>query len=212
MSQFDQDARQFAEAGNRVVGAPRALSGTCSITGTSAGSTLIFGKDVDLCRVTLQFNKGGGSIEFQDGCRPFGKFIVEGGSRIVIGADTRFNKLAWFQALEGTQITVGKKCLFADIRVRTSDVHSILDLADGRRLNLARDVTIGNRVWIAEKAHIYKGVVIGPYSVIGAHSVVTRSIPPNSVAVGNPAKVVRSGITWVRKLTGPEGDPSMARP
>jgi acetyltransferase-like isoleucine patch superfamily enzyme len=53
-------------------------------------------------------------------------------------------------------------------------------------------VTIADKVWIGFNVSVLKGVTIGEGAVIGACSVVTRDIPPYSVAVGNPAKVVRS--------------------
>ena len=52
-------------------------------------------------------------------------------------------------------------------------------------------VTIGDRVWIGEKAIVLKGVTIGRGSVIGAGAVVTKSIPEWSIAVGSPARVIR---------------------
>lgn len=52
-------------------------------------------------------------------------------------------------------------------------------------------VRIGKRVWIGENAVILPGVTIGEGSVIGASAVVTKDVPPFSVAAGNPAKVVR---------------------
>lgn len=53
-------------------------------------------------------------------------------------------------------------------------------------------VVIGNKAWVGFNASILKGVTIGEGAVIGACSVVTRDIPPYTVAVGNPAAVVRS--------------------
>lgn len=52
-------------------------------------------------------------------------------------------------------------------------------------------VRIGNKVWIGFGASILKGVEVGEGAVIGARSVVTRDVPPYSVVVGNPARVVR---------------------
>ena len=51
--------------------------------------------------------------------------------------------------------------------------------------------TIGNDVWIGESCFIKSGVTVGTGSVIGAHSVVTKDVPPYAIVVGAPAKVIR---------------------
>ncbi len=56
---------------------------------------------------------------------------------------------------------------------------------------LTRDVIIGDHCWIGEKVSILPGVCIGKWSIIGANSVVTKSIPDYSIAVGNPARVIK---------------------
>jgi lipopolysaccharide O-acetyltransferase len=52
-------------------------------------------------------------------------------------------------------------------------------------------VEIGDFVWLGERAIVLKGVTIGAYSVIGAGSIVTRDVPPYTLAVGAPARVIR---------------------
>ena len=59
------------------------------------------------------------------------------------------------------------------------------------KLLLVAPVCIGNNVWLGEGVCVLKGVSIGDNSIIGAASVVNKSIPPNSIAVGIPAKVVK---------------------
>jgi maltose O-acetyltransferase len=61
-----------------------------------------------------------------------------------------------------------------------------------RGLESAEPVTIGERVWIGGEAIISPGVTIGDRSTIGSGSVVTRDIPPNVFADGNPCRVVRT--------------------
>ena len=59
-------------------------------------------------------------------------------------------------------------------------------------LEYAYPITIGNNVWIGAGVSVLPNVVIGDNCVIGAGSVVTHSIPPNSLAVGNPCRVIRT--------------------
>ncbi len=59
-----------------------------------------------------------------------------------------------------------------------------------RGLEYARPISVGNNVWIGAQVAVLPGVSIGDNCVIGAGSVVTRDIPANSVAVGNPCRVI----------------------
>lgn len=82
--------------------------------------------------------------------------------------------------------------LGANVTIADTDFHSLH--AAQRRLDCTsgvKEVIIGKRVFIGTNAIILKGVCIGDNSVIGAGSVVTRSIPPNSIAAGNPCRVIR---------------------
>ena len=67
------------------------------------------------------------------------------------------------------------------------------------RINHAKDVVIGNHVWIGRNVTINKVVGIGSNSIIAGHSVVTKNIPSNCIAAGTPAKVVKYQIDWLRE-------------
>lgn len=56
---------------------------------------------------------------------------------------------------------------------------------------LVKDVRIENGVWLGQRVTILPGVTVGKHSIIGANSVVTRSVPEYCIAVGNPAKVIK---------------------
>jgi acetyltransferase-like isoleucine patch superfamily enzyme len=102
---------------------------------------------------------------------------------------------------EAGHMSIGDGCLFADATdVTNSDMHSIIDVASGERINPARDVSIGEKVWIGQRCMILKGSKIGQGSIIGAGSVVSAAVPELSLAVGCPARVLRSGVTWDFRL------------
>jgi len=89
-----------------------------------------------------------------------------------------------------SEIVIGDSCMIAaKTYITDSDWHDIYN-----RISIGKTapVTIKENVWIGDSAIICKGVTIGANSVIGAGSVVVNSIPPNSVAAGNPARVVKS--------------------
>ncbi len=67
-------------------------------------------------------------------------------------------------------------------------------------LEITKPITIGNRVYIGVNTTILPGVTIGDNVVIGACSVITKDIPANSVAAGNPARVIRTADEYFEKI------------
>ena len=84
------------------------------------------------------------------------------------------------------------------IIIRTSDSHPIYN-NQGIRINPAKSIHVGDHVWIAPNSKIMKGVTIGNGSIIGSDTIVTKDIPDNVLAVGHPAKVVKTDIRWTRE-------------
>jgi acetyltransferase-like isoleucine patch superfamily enzyme len=80
-----------------------------------------------------------------------------------------------------------------------TDFHAVIDANSKKRLNYARQITVGNHVWAGTDVRILKNVEIGANSVIGMRSVVTRSVGVGSLAVGTPARVVKTNISWRRE-------------
>lgn len=77
---------------------------------------------------------------------------------------------------------------------------SIFDANTGARINPSRGIVIHDRVWIAEKVTVLKGVTIGSDTIIASNSIVTKPIPDSVIAAGAPARVVRKGVRWTWKL------------
>lgn len=192
--------RQFIDRGNVVVGRPSKIVGVFRVNEFAAGSVIEFGRNVVLRRTTLHFPLGGGKLTFGDDVVYSAWTHVGPNSEIRVGARTVFNREAEIHAWEGASITIGQDCLFSNIKIRTSDMHSIFDLETNERVNRSKSVVIGNKVWLAEAAVVGKGSRIDDGSVVGSNSLVSGYLPPNCVAVGKPARVVRTGIYWTRKL------------
>ena len=90
-------------------------------------------------------------------------------------------------------IEIGKGCYISDnVSIQDSDNHVI----DGNANNISAPIIIEDHVWIGKNVTILKGVKIGEGAVVGAGSVVTRDIPARTIAVGNPAKVIKEIIEW----------------
>jgi maltose O-acetyltransferase len=89
------------------------------------------------------------------------------------------------------QVCIGNNVFFGPaVHVYTA-THP-LDALERRTVEFSKPVTIGDDCWIGGQTVICPGVSIGSCCVIGAGSVVTKDIPANTLAVGNPAKVIRS--------------------
>lgn len=87
-------------------------------------------------------------------------------------------------------ISIGTNTMVAsDVYISDSDWHDTYDRTAEK--DKARPISIGENVWIGFRAVVGKGVSIGRNSIVGAQSVVTRDIPANVIAAGNPAVVVK---------------------
>lgn len=105
------------------------------------------------------------------------------GARIRIGREGFLNgcHLSSKAALEiGDRVWIGPGS-----RIFDADQHDL----DADRRQQSSPVVIGNHCWIAADVTVLRGVEIGEQSVVGTRSLVTRSLPPHSLAYGNPAKV-----------------------
>lgn len=116
-------------------------------------------------------------------------FYCDYGYNIIAGDKVFFN----FNCivLDVMQVKIGSRTLFGpNVQVYTA-THPLDPVERASGLEYAKPVTIGEDVWIGGSAVICPGVVIGDRSVIGAGSVVTKDIPSDVFAAGNPCKAIR---------------------
>jgi acetyltransferase-like isoleucine patch superfamily enzyme len=85
-------------------------------------------------------------------------------------------------------VDIGDNCMFAEsVYITDADWHDHYHrIYPGK----VAPVTLQNNVWVGDRVSICKGVTIGENSIIGAASVVTKDVPANSIAAGNPARVI----------------------
>ena len=94
--------------------------------------------------------------------------------------------------LDVMEVKMGDRVMLGpQVQIYTA-THPLEAKARSSGREFAKPITIGNDVWIGGNATICPGVIIGNGVVIGAGSVVTKDIPDNCFAAGNPAKVIRS--------------------
>lgn len=123
------------------------------------------------------------------------------GNTLEIGERSDFQGCSFIIREYDTRVIIGKDCMFsANIYVRNGDSHTIYN-DQNEKINPAKDVAIGDRVWIGYGATILKGCIIESDSIIGTQSVVTsKYIPKGSIAAGNPATVLKQGFHWGREI------------
>lgn len=144
-------------------------------------------------RVTGKVNvQNGGTIRIGDRVKMHSNYahsvlatfpggLLEIGDRTVLnyGADICATKL----------VRIGSDCLLGThVIILDSDFH---DVVDHDRVPESRPVVIGDGVWIGNRATILPGVTIGDGAVVGAGSVVISDIPARTLAMGNPARVMK---------------------
>ena len=165
--------------------------------------TKVFFHRVRLIRFPIEI-RGKKFIEFGEnlttgtGCRieaiPFysPKMIIKFGKNIEINDYVHIAGIS--SVIIGDNVLIASKVFISDIQhgcYSGDEMHDHPDVPPGDRSLSSKDVLIEENVWIGESAVVLAGVTIGKGSIIGANSVVSKSIPPYVIAVGCPAKVIK---------------------
>lgn len=108
-----------------------------------------------------------------------------------VGAHTYING-GTFLAAKGTSITIGDHCMISyDVTMRTdSHIHSSTEIPMILQGSEAKDIVIGNDVWVGHGAYIMPGITIGNGAIVGAKAVVTKDVEPYTIVGGVPARLI----------------------
>lgn len=149
--------------------------------GLSAAGDIELGSDIVIVNLT-KFNRAGIAHPTQ--------LVAAAGAQLKIGDDTGISGASIYATgsiLIGNHVLIGANC-----RIYDTDFHPV-HWEDRRTRQKApqADVVIGDDVWLGANVTVLKGVTIGARTVVAAGSVVTRSLPPDVLAAGAPAKTVK---------------------
>lgn len=136
----------------------------------------------------------------------YGRLYTQSHGKIVIGNSCRIGLNVTIRSVE--LVSLGNSVILSEgVMVTDNNSHPTVPLFQYYRSQMPpsstlhlwkhsahKPVIIEDNVWIGEHARICKGVTIGKNSIIGANSVVTKDVPRNCIAAGNPAKIVRTDI------------------
>lgn len=127
--------------------------------------------------------------EFGENANIIPPFTCDYGCNVKVGDNTVINHSGVF--LDTNEINIGKHALIGPKSGLYGAIHPFDVEARNEGIEKAKTINIGDGAWLGGKLTVVPGVSIGKHSVIGAGSVVTKDIPDDVVAVGNPCRVIR---------------------
>lgn len=174
----------------------------CKIKINGKNNEIVFGEKCYLTNFRISITGNNCKVVLGDAVcvHDCGICIENNGGTVYIGEKTLICGPAHFSCMEGTDIHVGKECLFSsETHLRTGDSHSVLDM-EGNRINPSKSIIIGDRVWLGVRAMCMKGARVANDSIVSAGAVVTKEFEKTNVAIaGVPAKIVKENIKWCRE-------------
>jgi acetyltransferase-like isoleucine patch superfamily enzyme len=124
-----------------------------------------------------------------------GTFYLEPPFRCDYGYNIEFGKNFYanynFTVLDAAKVKIGDYVLIGPNVSLITVNHPIDKEFRAKGYEISKQIIIGNHVWIGANVSVNPGITIGANSIIGSGSIVTKNIPENVIAVGNPCKVLR---------------------
>lgn len=150
-------------------------------------------------KLELIISGNNNSISIDEGCWGSLKIIINtDNASIKIGKNCVFRGPECGLWEKGSSLLIGDEVMIArDSRLYVSDFHSIVNISSQEAINQGKFINIGNHVWIGERVFVLKNNQIADDIMVAAGSVVTKDLSEShSIYAGNPAKQVKSGVTW----------------
>ncbi|KQN10194.1 hypothetical protein ASE85_04580 [Sphingobium sp. Leaf26] len=168
---------------------------------SGSNNILYVGRDCYLREASVEMKGQAGAVIFSNRSgTTAGKIKLTGnGSGVALGWRASWGGGA-AMAAEGKCIVVSDDCMLSnDVLLRTSDSHGIFDLESRERINPAKDVVVGDHVWLGNGVRVNKGSRIARGCIVAQGAIVAgRLDDQHSIYAGTPAQRKRSGISWSR--------------
>ena len=131
------------------------------------------------------------AVHFLGGAISIASFsTIEIGERSSFGARLEF-------VVESAKLTIGDDCMAAaGLTIRTTDIHGIYNLEDGKLINKPKDVTIGDYVWLNKDVTVSKGSSIAACCILAAQSIFDNESRVFELWSGQPAIKIRDHVMW----------------
>ena len=165
---------------------------------TGKNNKLVLHPESRFKNVNIMFDCDGGVCEI--GRNTFSGTIRVGLECVVkIGVGVTCTAPAYISTAEKAAVYIGDDVMIASqVEIRADDGHPIFDVVTKKRINLPKDIIIGNHVWLGAFSKVLGGSVIRDGSVAGIGSILKGKFPNNCVIAGVPGKVVRKNVAWER--------------
>ena len=172
----------------------------CKIRMNGSGNRLYFapGASVKDCLIEIQGDNHELWIESYVVLTQSTLWFEDHHCKISIGENSTMQRYGHIAVTEPfRKIEIGKNCMFSfNVDIRNGDSHTLFEIENQKRINWAKDIKIGNHVWLGAHCQILGGADVGDNTTIGIRSLVNGKIAANSIAVGSPARVAKSGFNW----------------
>lgn len=161
----------------------------------------------------LSFYANESKVEIADNVNAYGHLSIDSFGHkknltVAIGEGSGFmdTDITCFE--NNSSVIVGKDCMFSyNTVLYNTDGHPVFEKDGNKVLNRAKDLIIGDHVWVGHSAVILKNVQIGNGCIVGRGAIVTKSfLEENCSIAGVPAKICKHGIRWERAF--PDEDPA----
>lgn len=196
-----KQAHVFADEASVLVMGTECVVGNHTSMDSSENSSMILGDRVHVGEFVILGSSQEGTMRLMDDVEVSSRNIMGASEQgvLFLGEETTIGENGWFSATAGGEIHLGNDNMLSLFIKMAVGNHELLEQKTGMLLTNRAAIHTEDHVWIGIGSTLLPGTHLGESSVVGASSVVTKAFPPHCTIAGNPARVLREGISWQRE-------------